>query len=63
MTQYNLVKFRNKLYREFEKERIVAETLNRRGSVRNEDLVQYTRASTLAAAYATIINTLDECKE
>ena len=63
MKQYNLLKFRNALVNEFEKQRAVVKALtDSDGTVCHSKLIHYTRASTMFAVYNDLIDLLDEAE-
>lgn len=63
MMKIDLLKFRNKLVQEHKTNRKVAEALmDRNGSIDSNKVIQYTRASTLAAVYYDLITLMDDCK-
>jgi hypothetical protein len=60
MKQYNLLKFRNALVNEFEKQRAVVKALtNPDGTVAKGHLVEYTKSATMYTVYLDLIDMLD----
>ena len=63
MKQYNLLKFRNALVNEFEKQRAVVKALtDSDGTVDSKNWIQVVKASTMFAVYNDLIDLLDEAE-
>jgi hypothetical protein len=61
MKQYDLLKFRNALVNEFEKQRAVVKALtDSNGTVDKKNLISVVRSATMFAVYSDLIDLLDE---